>query len=142
MADYTVALGSPAPGGTRLAPVSERGTVLRPQARRRAPRIHGELLKLGIDVAELSRSSSRTRRPQALEGDLDKLKFHPTADGARSAGQCFQCHGVAFRVEKPVELAPTGLHPPGHLRLGEVLLLHCLLDLPGENPLDRDSLGR
>src|SRR2546426_6267835 len=76
------------------------------------------------------------------EPALDKLKFDLTADCARCASECFESHGMAVRVKESVKLAPASLHPAGHLRLGETLLLHGLLNLPGENPLNGKALGR
>src|SRR5712691_8350839 len=76
------------------------------------------------------------------EPALEKLKFDLTADCARCASECFESHGIAVRVKESVKLAPASLHPAGHLRLGETLLLHGLLNLPGENPLNGKALGR
>src|SRR2546426_9197098 len=76
------------------------------------------------------------------EPALDKLKFDLTADCARCASECFESHGMAVRGTDAVKRAPARLHPAGHLRLGETLLLHGLLNLPGENPLNGKALGR
>lgn len=47
--------------------------------------------------------------------DLNELKLDLTANRAGSTLECLQSHGVAVRVEAPVDWAPAGIHPPGHL---------------------------
>jgi hypothetical protein len=52
-----------------------------------------------------------------------------------------QLHHAILGVEKAIQLTAAGLHPARHLGLGEAGLLHRLLDLKRQHPLERSRSG-
>src|SRR5208337_2872717 len=85
-------------------------------------------------------SSGRARRGAtpswACQGRLHQFKPHFSAQHLGGALQGEQSHVAVLWIEQAAYLAAAGSHEFGETRLRELLALHGVLDLPGENLFD------
>ena len=80
--------------------------------------------------------------PRASPGSLtDQLDPQIEAENVRGRGERVEADVVVVGVENPVQLAPTRAHRSSHGTLAHLPSFHGLLQLPGQNALDRIGSG-
>ncbi len=74
-------------------------------------------------------------------GVLHEFDADGAADGGGGALDGVELDAVVLGIEQAIEVGAAGLHALGHGGLGDFLLLHFLLNLPGKDAFEGVSVG-
>src|SRR6266568_5291293 len=97
-----------------------------------------------LDRFPTRRSSDLFRRRSANNLPINNLERHTLPDNLCGTCNGFNAYTDVRRIKQPVDLRSTGGKPLGHGILCDLLVSHCLFNLPGNEPLKRNrfALGK